>query len=60
MRINLGTRKTLSTVSPNYLVMGFSVSTNNGAVSGWIRPELLDEGYNNGWIAMPNLSTSRP
>lgn len=47
MRINLGTRKTISTVSPNYLAMGFSVSTNNGAASGWIRPELLDAGYNN-------------
>lgn len=47
LRINLGTRRTISTVSPNYLVMGFSVPTSNGAVSGWIRPDLLDAGYTN-------------
>jgi hypothetical protein len=47
LRINLGTRKTLSTVSANYLVMGFSVPTSNGAISGWLRPELLDAGYSN-------------
>lgn len=47
MRINLGTRRTISTVSANYLAMGFSVPTSNGAVSGWIRPDLLDAGYTN-------------
>lgn len=47
LRINLGTRRTISTVSPNYLAMGFSVPTSNGAVSGWVRPDLLDAGYTN-------------
>src|SRR6185295_1738696 len=47
LRINLGTKKTISTVSANYLAMGFSVPTSNGAVSGWIRPETLDAGYTN-------------
>ena len=47
LRINLGTRRTISTVSANYLVMGFSVSTNNGGISGWIRPDQLDAGYTN-------------
>jgi hypothetical protein len=52
LRINLGTRRTISSVSANYLVMGFSVSTSNGAISGWIRPEMLDAGYTNvmNWV----------
>jgi hypothetical protein len=47
LRINLGTKKTISTVSANYLAMGFSVPTSAGAISGWIRPETLDAGYTN-------------
>ncbi len=47
VRINLGTRKTISTVSPNYLAMAFSAPTNNGGISGWIRPDQLDAGYTN-------------
>lgn len=47
LRINLGTRRTISSVSSNYMVMGFSVPTNNGAISGWIRPDQLDAGYTN-------------
>ena len=47
VRINLGTRKTISTVSSNYLVMAFSAPTNNGGISGWIRPDQLDAGYTN-------------
>ncbi len=52
LRINLGTRRTISTVSANYLAMGFSVPTSNGSISGWIRPELLDAGYTNvmNWV----------
>jgi len=52
LRINLGTRRTISSVYPNYMVMGFSVPTNNGSISGWIRPDLLDAGYTNitNWI----------
>ena len=52
LRINLGTRRTLSNIHPNYMVMGFSVPTSNGAISGWVRPDLLDAGYTNimNWI----------
>ncbi|MFL5349460.1 MAG: hypothetical protein ACJ8AT_32065 [Hyalangium sp.] len=46
-RINLGTRQTVPSVSANYLAMGFSVPTNNGAISGLIRPDLTDAGYTN-------------